>query len=497
MKFLRVISLCLVFVLSTACKQNAENYSILEETITETKEVKQPNVLLLYIDDLRTELGSYGSKKVKTPHIDALALESTQFNEAYCNVSVCGASRASMLTGIRPTKTQFLNYNTFVEKEQPNAISMPKLFKQNGYKVISNGKIYHHLDDNDTDFDEVYRPYAFDKNKEGLAPTDYWQSLWKDYQNIENIKEYKATNTGPAFEMANVPDSVYIDGIMTQKVIRDIKKLKDSKEPFFLTAGFISPHLPFNAPKKYWDLYPKDAIKQPYNNYAPKNVPKFSVSKWPEMRAYSGIPKNGQVSDETAKKLIHGYYATVSYVDALIGNIIAELKAQELYDNTVIILVSDHGYNLQEHTQWAKFTTHRISSRVPLLISAPKFRHTKVSNALVELVDVYPTITELCGIENPKNQLEGQSLVKHIKDGLTVSKKAIFLKNGNGFGIKTTQFGYTEFINPKTNKLIATTLYDHDVDPDENINVANQPEYKMVVEELHNILHTQFNSNLN
>jgi iduronate 2-sulfatase len=184
----------------TSCKTKPTFEAKNQNIVTSQK----PNVLLLYMDDLRPEIGAYGSKIVQTPHIDALAKEGLKFTEAYSNVSVCGASRASMLTGIRPTRTQFLNYNTFVEKEQPDAISLPLLFKQNGYNVISNGKIYHHLDDNNTDFDEVYRPYAFDKNDDNLAPTDYWQSLWKDYQTPEHRAEYKQTNTGPAYEMSEV-----------------------------------------------------------------------------------------------------------------------------------------------------------------------------------------------------------------------------------------------------------------------------------------------------
>ena len=240
------------------------------------QEIKQkPNVLLLYMDDLRPELNCYGKTQIHSPNIDALASEGILFENAYCNVPVCGASRASMLTGMYPTKNRFINYNTFVTKEVPDAISLPKLFKNNGYTTISNGKVYHHVDDNIDDWDEIYRPYAFDQNEKNLAPTDYWQTLWKDYQTPENRKTYKITNNGPAYEKANVNDTTYIDGLMTQKVLRDLKKLQISKRPFFLTAGFISNHLPFNAPEKYWNQYPSESIKEPYNNTSQKNIPKF------------------------------------------------------------------------------------------------------------------------------------------------------------------------------------------------------------------------------
>ena len=462
---------------------------------TKQVENKKPNVLLLYMDDLRPQLHSYGANMIQSPNIDALAASGVQFNNAYSNVAVCGASRASMLTGIRPTKSIFLNYNTFVEQERSNAITLPQLFKNNGYTTISNGKIYHHLDDREGDWDEVWRPYAFDENDKNLAPTDYWQSLWKDYQLETNAKTYKETDNGPAYEAADVLDSVYIDGRMTQKVIRDIKKLSKSKQPFFLTAGFISPHLPFNAPKKYWNLYKRENIKQPYNNYVAKDAPKISISNWPEMRAYNGIPKEGQVSDSLAITLIHGYYATVSYVDALIGDIVTNLKAEGLYENTIIILVSDHGYNLQEHTQWAKFTSHKISAHVPLIISSPKFRNKTTTEALVELVDVYPTLAELCNLEMPKEQLEGESLIPVLKDATHKGKKYIFMKSGNGYTVKSNEFGYTEYRN-NNGAIIATMLYDHLNDKDENVNLSNLPEYSEIVAEFQHILNTEFKSNL-
>ncbi len=469
-------------------------YSLL--SCTTKKEELKPNVLLLYMDDLRPELNSYDQKHIISPHIDALASSGIQFNEAYCNIPVCGASRASMLTGMYPTKNRFLNYNTFVSKETPKAVTLPMLFKQNGYTTISNGKVYHHLDDNMQDWDEVWRPYAFDKNNKELAPTDYWQSLWKDYQNSENRMLYKETDTGPAYEKAEVHDTTYIDGLMTQKVIRDLRKLKNNGKSFFLTAGFIANHLPFNAPKKYWDLYPEESIKQPYNNYIPNNAPKMSISTWGEMRAYTYIPKKGQVTDSVAKELIHGYYATVSYVDALIGKIMNALKVLELDKNTIVILVSDHGYNLQEHTQWAKFTSHRTSTRVPLIISSPSIQKGVASNALIELVDIYPTLAELCGLEIPKNQLDGKSFVKNIKDSNLKGKAYVFSKKGNAFTIKTPKYCYTEYINPKDNAMLTNMLFDHVKDADENENVVGKTEYTEIVIRLQHILHTEFKKNI-
>lgn len=459
--------------------------------------IQKPNVLLFYMDDLRPELSSFGAVKIQSPNIDALAAKGVKFTNAYCNIPVCGASRASMLTGMLPTKDRFLDYNTFAEKETPDAISLPQLFKKNGYTTISNGKIYHHLDDRETDWDEVWRPYAFDDNDSGLAPTDYWQSLWKDYHNPENIAIYKNTDRGPAYESADVVDSTYIDGLMTEKIIRDIKKLKKNGSPFFLTAGFISPHLPFNAPIKYWELYDRNEIKQPENhNYVPINAPKMSISNWPEMRSYTNIPKRGQVSDSLAIDLIHGYYATVSYSDALIGKILDALKGQGLDQSTIVVFLSDHGYNLQEHTQWAKFTNYNTSTQVPLIIYNPLAKTKGSTDALTELVDVYPTLAEICGLKPPVDQLDGMSLVEIMSNPKLEGKKHIFIKRGKGFTLKTNDFSYTEFIRPADNKTVASMLYDHRLNKDENINVVNQKEFSEVVSELKTTLHTVYQKNI-
>ncbi len=458
---------------------------------------EKPNVLLIYVDDLRPELASYGAAHIQSPNIDALAEKGIKFTNAYCNVPVCGASRASMLTGMLPTKNRFLDYNTFVEREIPDVITLPQLFKNNGYTTISNGKIYHHLDDRESDWDEVWRPYAFDENDCGLAPTDYWQSLWKDYHNPENRMHYKATNKGPAYESADVSDSTYIDGLLTEKLIRDLKQLKKNQKPFFLTAGFINTHLPFNAPKKYWDLYDRKNIKQPENyNYLPKDAPKISISNWGEMRSYSNIPKQGQVSDSLAIDLIHGYYATVSYTDALIGKILKELEHQQLSENTIVVLVSDHGFNLQEHTMWAKFTNYNTATQVPLIIYNPLSKNNGTTNALTSLIDVYPTLVELCELKAPKEQLDGTSLVPILKNPELEGRKHVLIKKKNGYTLKTNTFSYTEFIKAADNSVLDKMLYDHRESKAENINVVNKKEFLSIAAEMSQTRHSAYQKNI-
>ena len=485
-RMLRLIKKLPILLVLLSCSEKA------------TEQVAQkPNVLLLYIDDLRPELASFGSLQILSPNIDALAEKGVMFTNAYCNVPVCGASRASMLTGMLPTKNRFLDYKTFVETEVPEAVTVPELLKNNGYTTISNGKIYHHLDDRDSDWNEVWRPYAFDKTDTGLAPTDYWQSIWKDYKNPYNASQYRITDRGPAYEGEDVLDSTYIDGLLTEKVIRDIKKLKKGKKPFFLTAGFISPHLPFNAPKKYWDLYDRNTIKQPENyNYTPIDAPEISISNWPEMRSYTNIPRQGQVSDRVAIDLIHGYYATISYTDALVGKILNALKEEGLENNTVVILVSDHGYNLQEHTQWAKFTNYNTSTQVPLIIYNPLSKIKGTTNALTSLVDVYPTLVEICEIEAPKKQLDGVSLVPVLDNLNCEGQEHVFIKKNNGFTLKTRDFSYTEFITPKDDSTVARMLYDHRKTKSENINVVDQKEFKSIVSELSLTLHSVYQKNI-
>ena len=286
--------------------------------------------------------------------------------------------------------------------------------------------------------------------------------------------------------------------MLTEKVIRDIKKLKKTKKPFFLTAGFISPHLPFNAPKKYWDLYDRNTIKQPENyNYIPKDAPEISISSWPEMRSYTNIPKQGPVSDSIAIDLIHGYYATISYTDALVGKILNALKEEGLENNTIVILVSDHGYNLQEHTQWTKFTNYNTSTQVPLIIYNPFSKTKGTTNALTSLVDIYPTLVEICKLEAPKKQLDGVSLVPVLNNLNSEGKKYVFIKKNNGFTLKTRDFSYTEFIKPKDNSTVARMLYDHRENKSENINVVHQKEFKSIVSELSLTLHSVYQKNIN
>lgn len=436
---------------------------------------KLPNILFIAVDDLRPELSCYGSEYAISPNIDRLADMGTLFERAYVQVPVCGASRASLMSGMYPTSERFLWYGTRFDKPTvsrhnsntrctgaPNVPDIPSWFKQMGYKTHSMGKIYHHTNDNEAAWDVIdrvsyFRAYALPENK----------------------------STNPPYESADVSDDAYPTGVMTRKIIGQINEAKASDKPFFLGAGFAKPHLPFVAPSKYWDLYDADAIEFPHNyTFAPENVPSSAgihERAWGELRSYGGVPKKGPVSDDMAKKLIHGYLACVSYTDAMIGQLIDELERLEMLDDTIIILWGDHGYQLGDHTLWCKHTLLETSMHAPLIVSAPGFAPGQRVSSLAEMVDIYPTLCELAGIELP-NHLQGKSLVPVMEDPKQTHKKAIFGRYHGGETVRTDRFQYSEWDNGDR------MLYDHKVDPSEDKNVIDDPKYSKVAEAMESVL---------
>ena len=284
-----------------------------------------------------------------------------------------------------------------------------------------------------------------------------------------------------AFENADVDDTAYFDGQIAQKGIADLRELKDKKEPFFLAMGFMKPHLPFNAPKKYWDLYDRNDIKLPESYIQPESTPKQAFHNYGELRNYGNIPRKGKISDGLAKELIHGYYASVSYVDAQIGLVLDELKRLELEDNTIVILWGDHGWNLGDHKLWCKHVTFETALRAPLIIKVPGKTKGEKTNAITEFIDIYPSLTELVGVESP-NTVEGKSFVPLLngkiqeKDwAVSKFKDAVTLIKGNLF--------YTEWTKDD-GVAYARMLFDYSTDPLELDNLAEKPEYQEKVKEL-------------
>ncbi|MDR2705733.1 MAG: sulfatase [Planctomycetaceae bacterium] len=450
-------------------------------------ESPKPNVLFIAVDDLRTELGCYGKTQIKSPNIDRLASQGTLFEHAYCMVSVCGASRSSLLTGIRPKYNRFVKADVYASKDAPNAIPLNTHFKNHGYTTINNGKVFHFSDDHNDGWSEpAWRPKG-----QGYALPESLEASKKDREYkiaIGKNKNNKPDARGPAWESADVDDNFYADGKTLEKSLDDLRTLAKNDKPFFLAVGFLKPHLPFVAPKKYWDLYKKEDIKLPENfRYTPKDVPAEAIHNFGELRNYANIPKaNENISDETAKTLIHGYYACVSYTDANIGRLLDELEKLKIADNTIVVLWGDHGWHLGEHTMWSKHAVFENTMNAPLIIRLPGQKETKRISLPVEFIDIYPTLNELTGLPEPqKNQLQGKSLIPLIEKRVVPDKLYAAGRYGSGDTIFDGRFRYSEFRDKKGGgSLVSRMLYDHNVDPRENVNIIDNPENIAIIEEL-------------
>ncbi len=442
----------------------------------------RPNVLFIAVDDLRPELNCYGKKHIHSPNIDRLAKSGMLFERAYCMVPTCGASRASMMTGIRPARRRFVNYLTRADKDARGMTTLNTQFKKNGYYTLSLGKIFHHTTDNAKGWSEpAWRPersspYQNPKNK-------------KTHQERQKLKRRKR---GPAWESADVPDNAYADGRLAEHAIANLKQLSIKEEPFFMAVGFFKPHLPFIAPKKYWDLYDHEKIHTPENYHFPKNAPKVSVHNSGELRAYAGIPPKGKVSDETARNLIHGYYACVSYTDAQIGKLLDELDRLDLAQNTIVVLWGDHGWNLGDHTMWCKHSCYESSMHIPFIVRAPGIKGGKQTAGLTESIDIYPSLCELAGIPKPKH-LQGQSFVPLLQNPKQKWKEAAVGRFRSGDTIRTNKFRFSQYTNPK-GKLLSQMLYNHTTDADEKTNIVKEEKMKETVKKLSTLLHKQMGS---
>ena len=435
---------------------------------------KRSNVLFIAVDDLRPELNCYGAEKMITPNIDRLCGQGVRFDHAYCNNAVCGASRASILKGLRPTVDRFRGYNCWAKKDAPNVPSLPMTFKQQGYHTISLGKVYHHQDD----------PEAW--SEPNWRPPGLWWALPENNQPFERADGSKSR--GPAYEAADKPEDIYPDHITCTKAIETMRRLSKQDKPFFMACGFYKPHLPFVAPKKYWDLYPADQVELPDNMFFPHDLSKAFSYGWGELRHYRSVPRRGPVSDEMAHNLIRGYCACVSFTDAQIGRLLDGLKRLGLADNTIVVLWGDHGWQLGEHGFWCKHTNFEVATHVPLLLAAPGVEGGRASQRLVEYVDVYPTLCELADLPLP-DHLDGKSMVPLLADVRAKHKEAIFTRHRGGESVRTDRYRYMEMRSKNGHgDVIGVGLFDLEKDPDENQNVAEKTEYAEIRKRLKGML---------
>ncbi len=447
----------------------------------------QPNVLFIAVDDLRPQLGCYGDSVAITPNIDRLAKRGVVFNRAYCQQAVCAPSRASVLTGRRPDATKVWDLKTHFREALPDVVTLPQYFRQHGYDARGIGKIYH---DPRSAQDSVSWSAP-----EIMAVTDDAGGKYVLDENLHATGSWKAA----AMECADVPDSAYVDGKVCNAAVKVIQELKDTT--FFLAVGFRRPHLPFSAPKWYWDLYQEDQLPLPSLDMAPEGAPEIALHNGVELRGYTDIPDIGPIDTQTVRKLRHGYYASITYIDALIGRLLDELERQNLLENTVIVLWSDHGFHLGELDLWCKTTNFELDTRVPLIISSPQRGGSGAhSDALVELVDIYPTLADLAGLPVPKG-LEGISLAPLLDNPARSWKKAVFsqfprpwMYTGEpevmGYSVRTAAYRYTEWRNVVSGLVESVELYQYKPGSIEHKNLVGSADHTAVcnamVQSLHN-----------
>ncbi|MCM8537300.1 MAG: sulfatase [Lentisphaeraceae bacterium] len=442
---------------------------------------QQKNILFIAVDDLKPTLGCYGTEHVISPNIDRIAKEGATFLNAYCNVPVCGASRASIMTSIRPIAgKRFMSHMSQADKEAQGILTLAGHFKNNGYTTISNGKILHMKEDSESDWSE--KPWHDINYSQKNWASNNFDALWKDPKSKENLSK---RGRGPYFEAADVSDDEHQDGQVALKTIEDLKKLKESGKPFFLACGFWRPHLPFNAPKKYFDMYDPTKLPMSKNSFPISKLPKGCKSS-KEFYAYSKV-EGRWGSKEFEREARHGYFACVTYIDAQIGRILDELDRLKLSENTIIVLWGDHGWHLGEHQFWGKHNNLDQSTRAPLIIKAPGLTKGFKLKQLAEFVDVYPTLCELTGTETPKH-VQGKSLKAVLESSKAPTKDAVFIEWRNCYTIKTAKFAYTEFFDKK-GKVTDFMLFDHIKDRAENTNIVHNPEYRSVVTKLRAQLH--------
>jgi iduronate 2-sulfatase len=454
------------------------------------------NVLMLCLDDLRPELGCYGSSVVKSPNIDQIARRGLVFTSAFCQKSLCNPSRLSLLTGFRPDSLGVRDNETHFRRRRPNVVTLPQLFKSHGYESVAIGKVFHGT---------LPDPLSWSRPKPPMPKIDIYMS--PETQARQREREAAARKLGqssgwidaylrgPATEAFDAPDSRYWDGAVADAAISMLEELQN-KMPFFLAVGFTKPHLPFVAPKRYWDLYDRQQIPLAKNNYLPKGAPLFAVNSLTELASYEDFvrvpnPTEGQLTETQARLLKHGYYACVSFIDAQVGRVLNALFRLGLQENTIMILWGDNGWKLGEHGSWGKMTNYEVDTRCPLIIFQPRQRLGGVStSALVELIDVYPTLCDLAGLEPPPN-LEGVSMAPLFLDPGRPWKSAVFSQYARGFtyrfmgrAMRTERHRYVEWRDVIDGQMAAVELYDHEADPMENVNIAEMPSHQEIIQQL-------------
>ena len=463
----------------------------------------RPNVLLILVDDLKPNLGTYGDINAISPNIDSLANMGMRFDLAYCNQSVCAPSRYNLMLGARSSSTGLYNFGTGFREVYPDAITLPQHFKKSGYHTESMGKVFHIGHGNTNDEISWSIPHHKEKVIEYIVPESTGRQFTREEAFFQNARMYitdfppnKALPRGAAWESPDVLDEAYADGRVATHAINRLRKLsQNGEQPFFMALGFARPHLPFSVPKKYWKMYDPNKLPMPEFEEDPEGAPYFSVKRRGEINQFFPIPKDSEpFSEELKRNLIHGYYASISYMDAQLGRVIRELKRLKMLENTIIVLWGDHGWHLGDHRSWTKHDNFEQANRIPLLFVAPGITNPGSSTLqLAETVDIYPTLSELAGLPKPvaPQPIDGKSLVPVLKDSEERVRNHAYHsypKGGYiGCAIRTNRYRMVEWKrikNPNADRIYE--LYDYEEDPLETKNLADFK--KKVLQELIAIL---------
>jgi len=462
---------------------NAVNYFLLDKISNQMETLHEsPNILFICVDDLRPELGCYGKKYIHSPNIDRLAKKGTVFTNHFVQVPTCGASRHCLLTGMLPRTKGHLNneacHNYISGKPETKK---PETFihhlNRNGYYTVGIGKISHYVDGllygyTESVGDEYELPHSWD---EMLFDAGKWGTGWNAFFGYASGENLQSLNRQvKPYENADVEDTGYPDGLTAELALQKLNELTKKDDPFFLAVGFFKPHLPFNSPEKYWELYDEEGLPLSPNPFIPENINKASLHNSGEFNGYKLGDEEaslaGPVSDEYARKLRHAYFSCVSYIDTQVGKLLDELDRLEIADNTIIVLWGDHGWHLGDHLVWGKHTIFDRALKSALIIKVPGKTNRKKVSQVVSTVDIYPTLMDLCNIEMP-HETDGRSLVHLLENSTAEWQDASYGYFRNGISLRTERYRLTRYFREDEPVI---ELYDHKSDSYETNNIATE-----------------------
>ncbi|MEM9984750.1 MAG: sulfatase [Bacteroidota bacterium] len=444
-----------------------------------------PNVLFILADDLNTTLTSYGAKGVHTPNIDRLAEMGLCFERAYTQAPVCNPSRAALMTGKRTNSLGIWNNEPHFRGIFPRIITLPQAFKQSGYHTIGIGKVFHNW----------AQAIQGDPRSWSEPQRYHWAPHYQDwYVPGKPYRIQQDLSKGPAVQRVAVEDEAYLDGRIANEAIQRLRELRGT--PFFMAVGFWKPHLPYNAPARYWDLYDPDDLPEVRYSDRVRGVPELAYNDSDEAKSYTDVARNQPIPEAKYRELRHGYFACISFLDAQIGKLLDELEALGLMENTIVVFTSDHGYHAGEHGQFGKWTHFEIGTRVPLFIAAPgaDYVSSARTTSLVEHVDLYPTLLELCGLAE-KAELDGTSLVPILEDPSRTVKSYAYAQIARPIGsvqrlavvgssVRSQDYRYTSWRDESTGKVLAEELYDLSQDLWNAKNLAQEAAWQSIRQQL-------------